>query len=390
MKYWPLVWSSLRRKPVESILIWLAVTTSFTLFGLMLGLHATYDHVIASSRMDRLDVNARFPNSNPNGVLLPMAVGDQIARVAGVSSVSGYYWLWGYYQDVHRRARVIAVDKNMRTAWSELPVTNAQWNQLFATRAGILVSEGPARRLGLKEGDTLPLITPPGTRADGAAAWEFLVLGVVPDDPRTGAYILGNLSYVDESRPPADQGHVMGFRVATRKAAEASDVSLSIDRMLANSSTPTITIPDKSNTENAVNSAISVSSRTWPIAGAGLFMILLLTANGIAQSVRERSTEFAVLETIGYRHRSLMALVFAEVAIPCAAAALVGTELANVLSKFPRQYLPADLLDMPPPTLSAIVLVWSLGCALLLSLASAAIPMRRLRYLSISEALSGR
>ena len=84
----------------------------------MAGLHVTYDHLIASSRMDRLDVNARFPGASPKGPLLPIALRQRIARIAGVSVVGSYYWLWGYYQNPHNRARIIAVDSPMRAAWA--------------------------------------------------------------------------------------------------------------------------------------------------------------------------------------------------------------------------------------------------------------------------------
>jgi hypothetical protein len=106
-------------------LIRLAVTPSFALFGAMVGLHVTYDHLIQSSRMDRLDINERFPSASPTGILLPIALRDQIARVDGVSAVGTYFWLWGHYQDRHQGARVIAVDEHMRDAWSELPMTPA-------------------------------------------------------------------------------------------------------------------------------------------------------------------------------------------------------------------------------------------------------------------------
>jgi putative ABC transport system permease protein len=163
-----------------------------------------------------------------------------------------------------------------------------------------------------------------------------------------------------------------------------------IDRALTNSSTPTTTIPDRVAAVDAVNYGISVASKTWPIAGAGIFMILLLTANGIAQSVRERTPQFAVLKTIGYRQSSLMALVCAEAALPCVAGAGIGTGLAALMTRLPTHYLPTALADLPKPTLSLAVLSVSLGCALLLALASAAIPMRRLRHLSVTDALAGR
>jgi putative ABC transport system permease protein len=390
MKYFPLVWAALWRKPAEAILIWLAVTVSFTLFGLMVGLHATYDRLIENSRMDRLYVNARFPNASPMGLLLPFALRDQLAHVVGVSAVSSVRYLRGYYQDPHQRATVYAVDEHMRQAWPELPLTAAQWGQLFATPAGVFITRSRAATLGLNAGDTLPLITPPGTRADGAPSWEFQVLGIMPNVSGYESLILGNLSYVDNSVPLPFRGYAWEFRLAVRDAANGNDISVHIDQELANSSTPTLTIPDKVAEIDAVNSGISVASKTWPVAGAGIFLILLLTANGIAQSVRERTPEFAVLKTIGYSQSTLTALVLAEAAIPCVSGAGIGMGLAVLVARLPTHFLPADLASMPKPTLSLGVFAFSMACALLLALLGAAIPLQRLRHLSVTDALSGR
>jgi putative ABC transport system permease protein len=389
-KYLPLVWSAIWRKPTEAVLVWLAVTASFTLFGLMVGLHASYDQVIATARLDRIYVNARFPGASATGVLLPISAREEIAQVNGVSAVAAVYYLWGYYHDPHQRARIRAVDEHMRSAWPELPLTPAQWDQLLATPTGIFVSHSPAARLGVKRGDMLPVTTPPGTRADGAPAWEFHVLGVVPDMPNHEPVILGNFSYVDNSVPPSARGYAQEFRVAVKDGAQAEDVAARIDEALANSSTPTISIPDKVAEVDAVNYGISVASKTWPVAGAGIFMILLLTANGIAQSVRERTSEFAVLKTLGFADSTLVALVFAEAAIPCLAGAGIGTGIAKLMSGLPLNYLPTNLASLPKPTLSLAVLSASLACALLLALASTAIPMRRLRHLTVTDALAGR
>ena len=390
MKYLPLVWAALWRKPAEAILIWLAVTVSFSLFGLMVGLHATYDRLIDNARMDRLYVNARFPNASPMGLLLPFALRDQIAHEEGVSAVSSVRYLRGYYQDPHQRATVYAVDEYMRKAWPELRLSADQWDQLLATPAGIFITRSRAATLGLKTGDTFPLITPPGTRADGAPSWEFHVLGIMPNMSGYESLILGNLGYVDNSVPLPFRGYAWEFRIAVRDGANANDISVHIDRGLANSSTPTLTIPDKVAEIDAVNSGISVASKTWPVAGAGIFMILLLIANGIAQSVRERTPDFAVLKTIGYRESTLMALVLAEAAIPCVAGAAIGMLLAVLLARLPTHYLPTDLASLPKPTLAPSIFAFSLACALLLALVSSAIPLQRLRRLSVTDALAGR
>jgi putative ABC transport system permease protein len=390
VKYFPLVWAALWRKPAESILIWLAVTVSFALFGLMVGLHATYDGIVANSRMDRLYINERFPIASPTGFLLPFALRDQIAKVQGVSAVSAVSYLRGYYQDPHQRAQVLAVDEHMRQAWPELPLTAAQWDQLLATPAGVFITRARAALFGLKAGDTFPLITPSVTRADGAPSWEFHVLGVTPNMPGHELLILGNLSYVDNSLPARSQGYAWEYRLAVRDAAKANDISVHIDQGLANSSTPTLTLPDKVAMIDAVNSGVSVASKTWPVAGAGIFMILLLTANGLAQSVRERTSEFAVLETIGYRQSTLMGLVLAEAAIPCIAGAVIGMGFAMLVTQLPTHYLPTDLGSLPKPTLSGGIFAFALACALLLALVSAVIPLQRLRRLSVANALAGR
>jgi ABC-type antimicrobial peptide transport system permease subunit len=85
-----------------------------------------------------------------------------------------------------------------------------------------------------------------------------------------------------------------------------------------------------------------------------------------------------------------MTLVFAEAAIPCLSGAAIGAVLAAVLELWPTHLLPPGLSDLPKPTLSFGVLAFSFGCALLLALAGAAIPMRRLRHLSVVDSLAGR
>jgi len=390
MRFFPLVWSALWRKPGEAILIVLAVTAAFTLFGLMLGLNASYRELVNNSRDDRIDVDPRFPIAT--GLRLPIAMRDQIARIKGVTAVSAWYQLRGYYRDPHNVGRIMAVDEAMQRVWSESPITAAQWRQLRSVPDGVLISRKAAQRWNLEVGDILPFTTAPGLRADGATYFLFRVMAIVPDAPsHIYGFVLGNLRYVDESRPPQVQGTVVEFLVALADAARADDVSVTIDRMFANSGTPTITIPEKTNEENALRSGTSTATITLPIAGAGLFMTLLLVANGIAQSVRERIPEFAVLHTVGFRAGSLSALVFAEAALPCLIGALIGSALAGFLTQWPWKYLPQDLTGrIPKPTLSGVVLAWAIISATLLALTSSAAPIQRLRRVSVSDALAGR
>jgi len=53
-------------------------------------------------------------------------------------------------------------------------------------------------------------------------------------------------------------------------------------------------------------------------------------------------------------------------------------------------YLPRGLSGISPPTLSAAVLAAAILCALVLAAAGAAIPMLKLRRMSVTDVLAGR
>lgn len=390
MRYFPLIWTAVWRRPVEAILVGLSVTAAFTLFALMLGLKASYRAIVNSAHNDRLIVDPRFPIAR--GLRLPIAMRGKIARVKGVTHVGALYQLRGYFRDPHNGGRILAVDRAMEGVWSESSVSARKWRLLRSVPDGVLVSRKAARRWNLKPGEVFPLITPRGLLKHGAKYLSFRVLAIVPD-PKTNIYgvILGNMGYVENSRRERDRGYVTEFRVAIANAARANVTSLTIDRLFANSGTPTITIPEKTNEANAIRSGTSTATVTLPVAGAGLFMILLLVANGIAQSVRERVPEFAVLHTVGFRARTVIALVFGEAAVPCLVGALVGTALAAVLARWAWQYLPHQLTGgIPIPILSGNVWGWTILSAFVLALASSAVPIQRLRRVSVTDALAGR
>jgi putative ABC transport system permease protein len=172
--------------------------------------------------------------------------------------------------------------------------------------------------------------------------------------------------------------------------ARATAIANKIDRYFANSATPTLTVPARIPAENMAHSSMDMATKTLFIAGAGLFMVLFVTANGIAHSVRDRIPEFAVLQTIGFRQRGIVALVFAEAVAQCLPGAILGMALATILARWPLRFLPSQLANMPAPILSPVVFTWALLFAALLAFASSAIPAYRLRDLRVTDALAGR
>lgn len=383
MKYFPLIWAALWRKPTRLILTLLAVSAAFTLFGVTIGFNASIHNLIALSHPDRVLVNTRY------GGYLPLAYKDQIARLPGVTKITYVGGVPGYYQDRKNNVFVLMGAENFDTEMSDLPLTPAQWNQLHAVRDGIFVSQFTAARFHLKPGDQFPVQSAALTRRDGKI-WPFTVLGVAPDIPQDfNGYILGNYDYWDESRPAALHGTVIQLSFLVSDPDRAGATAKAVDAMFANSPVPTNSISQKDAVEGASQAGINIPFVTTVVAGAGLFMILFLTGNGIAQSVRERIPEFAMLKTLGFSDLGVVALVFVEAALPCLLGAAIGIGISKAFAQALPHLLPANL-GLPVPYMSPAVLSLAFVFAIIMAFLSAVIPALRLKRLDVASALAGR
>ena len=393
LKYWPLIWSALARKPAEGLLTFLAVAAGFTLLALMISMNLTAREIVARSRVDRLIVVPLFNDpSGPGG--LPLAIGEQIGQMDGVLAVAGRRWLGGYHVDPHNSVGIMTVTGGMRTVWSDGPILPAQWDQLFATPAGVFASVKAASKWGFKAGDVFTVITQAGSRADGGTAWEFHVLGIVPDEQNwSGAngFIIGNSQYIENAAPLEQRDLGYYYDVALRNADQAVAISDQIDKRYVNSATALQAFSERLDAQSSVNVGFNTVSLTLCIGAAGFGMVLFLTANAIGRSVRERVPEFAVLKTLGFHAAHLMSLVFIESVIPCVLGAVAGTGIAILLAKWTMHLLPQYLTRMLTASLATLpVLALAVVLAVLLALASCAAPMLRLRRLSVADALAGR
>ena len=123
------------------------------------------------------------------------------------------------------------------------------------------------------------------------------------------------------------------------------------------------------------------------IAGLGFAMILFLTVNAMAQSVRERRSEFAVLRALGFSSRRIVALIFLEAAIPCLGGALASLAAVEIIFVLLVRFLFARLA---PPSLSGAMVVLGLAAAVAVAFAATALPARRIMRQNLASALAGR
>jgi len=250
----------------------------------------------------------------------------------------------------------------------------------------VVMNRTAAQILHKKVGDRFTIISPQSNRADGSKNWPLRIGGIFEDIPQfPGPIIAGNYLFYRDSVPLADQGKINEVD-SLANPEQSPALAERIDKLFANSGNPT-----RSQTETQIFSQgfgdINAGMLTRKIALIGLLMILLLTANVVARSVRERLTEFATLKTLGFSNAKLLGLVMAETAIPCLLGAVCGIFLARWLALQLPSVMPPGT-GIPPPTMSLAVFFWAGICASGLVLASTILPILRLSRLDIAAALS--
>ncbi len=385
MKYFPLVWAALRRKPVRSVLTFLSVTVAFALFGLMIGLNATIDLVAQRARPDRVWTFLRFDNSG-----LPITVAKRVAAMPGVKTATVMYYLNGYVADPKNRTFVVMVDGEYGRVYPDWGVAPEQWKTLYKERNAIVMSRKQAALWNKKIGDMFTVIAPEISRADGTKTWTFKLVGISEDITQAPAgLIFGNYDFYDKARPLAEQGKINEVDFLVKDASQAAAIGQQIDRLYANSASPTFTDIETSAMSGDNFGGMDVRTVTRDVALAGLLMMLFLTATVLAQSVRERFAEFATLKTFGYPDSIVIALVVVEAALPCLTGAVSGVAAAAWLAQHVQALMPPNF-GIPAPTMAPSVFAWALAGACIVALASALLPVLRLRRMDIASALSGR
>src|SRR5882757_8306690 len=164
-----------------------------------------------------------------------------------------------------------------------------------------------AAKYGWKVGDRIPL-TSVTLKRDGSGSWVFDVVGTfTPHEVNGGSFIVGNYTYLDESRM-TNKGTVRNFYVATSDPRSAAAVSEAIDRTFANAPSETNTASLRESAQQAMQRIgdlnFMVRAILTPVFAALLFSIGTL----LLQGIRERTPELAVLKTLGFTDRAIFLL----------------------------------------------------------------------------------
>jgi putative ABC transport system permease protein len=382
MKFLPLVWAGLWRRPGRTALTMISVISAFVLFGVLQGFTAGLDKLVTNAHADVLVTQSQVSNIDP----LPVAMAPDIGRLPGVKVVAKILFFGGPYRGPNDFIPAIAADPDeARALDDQLQVTPAQWAALKATRSGALVSSDFARLHGMKVGDRVPLKPNFWTNKDGQHLWPIDIVGVYPEDPRDnlfGQAVIINYDYVDQSRG-ANPGTVNVFDVRIADPRQAPVTAAAIDRLFVNSGHATRTFSERQLAQESVSRIGQVGLAVRLITGAVFFALLFSVGAVMIQSARERTGEFAVLKTLGFTDWALLGLILSETMMFCLTAAAVGLGLSTALFPIVVKAIQFNLTAGP-------MMGVGLAVAVLLALATGAIPAWRASRLSIVDALAGR
>ncbi|HVS75582.1 MAG TPA: FtsX-like permease family protein [Steroidobacteraceae bacterium] len=387
MKYLHLVWSALFRRKTRTLFTIFSVIAAFLLFGLLdsvRGAFANAGHSVAgASRLITISRQS-FVVSLPKSLLM------QIQAVPGVSAVTYANWFGGYYQEPRNQLVTEAVAPNFFDLYPEFELPAAELRAFHALRTGAVAGESLAKRFHWKLGDKIPIQATIFPQKGGSNTWTFDLVGIYHvSDPNLKAeenQLYFNWDYFDQAA--AFGGGTAGWyieRVAHPKQADR--VAHAIDALSANSDHETKTQSEDAFTAAFVSQFADIGLIVGSIMGAVFFTLILLTGNTMAQAVRERIPELAILKTIGFSNRGVLSLVLAESVLLLALGGAIGLAVSAIAVNGIRARLGPQI-----PMLPVGGEAWLRGLALMIAigLVVGALPAMRGMRLRIVDALSGR
>ena len=309
MRYLPLVWKNLWRRKIRTVFTLACVFIAFLLFGMLMTIRAAFSFGVELAGIDRLIIIHKVSLIQP----LPASYLERLRGVDGVRAVTHNSWFGGIYQDPSNFFGQIALEPEVYfDMYPELRLPPEQMAAWLADRQGAVVGRALANRFGWKVGDRIPLQATIWMPKAGGTTWEFNLVGIYDGDPGVDTTnFFFRYDYLDENRQQG-QGLVGWYVVKIDDPSRSVEMAQRFDDMFANSSAETKTTTEKGFVDGLAKQIGDIGTMMIAILSAVLFTMLLVAANTMAQAVRERTSELAVMKTLGFSNAIIVATVLGE------------------------------------------------------------------------------
>jgi len=377
--------ANLFRKRTRTVLTLLSVIMAFLLFGLLQSVNSIFNAGQNFVGATRLMTQARVSFTQP----LPISMVPKLEAIPGVARVGYSQWFGGVWQE-NTPLFAFAVDPlRQRDVYPEYTMPDAQWQAFANTRTAMIAGKVVADKYGWKVGQKIPLASNIYPQKNGSKAWAFDLVGIydgtTEDTKKLAQNVFINHDYFDEANA-FGKGRANFFILKLADGKQAEAISKTVDTMFENSPDETKTQTEKDFNLGFVKQVGDIGLIVRWILFAVFFTLLLVVGNTMAQSVRERIPELAVLKTLGFSDGAVLGFVFAEALALCLFGGLIGLVLATLAGAMVEKGSGGQF------QLSPDLRVWLLGVTaiLVMSIVVGLLPALRARRLRIVDALAGR
>ncbi|PYU15477.1 MAG: hypothetical protein DMG29_06740 [Acidobacteria bacterium] len=369
-------WRNRRR----TLLTILSVGVSLCLLGILMAIyHAFYFSEPNASQALRLVTRNKVSLAFP----MPQSYREKIRQIPGVQEVGISQWFGGVYIDrrpEHMFARFAVEPDKIFTIHGEMTIPEDQKKAFQQERTACIAGRPLAEKYNWHLGERITL------QGDIFPVTLELTLRGVFDHADNPEVLYFSREYLEESLPLGRRGNAGTFNILARSTEDVPRIEKAVDEQFSNSPVQTKTETESAFSLSFVAFLGNIKAFLLSVCAAVTFTIVLVSANTIAMSVRERVREVGVLKTLGYTRGAILGIILGEAVTISLVGGVLGVGLATLLAGVVR-HAPAFILQLRMLTIGLPVAALCLLVAALIGLVSAFVPAFQASRISIMEAL---
>lgn len=337
MSFIKFIWISLWRKPLRTLLLMFCVCIAFLIYGLTASFISGSNSSSAANEQLLGTVNKLGRSQT-----LPIAYLNRFSAIDDIAAMSYVARLRGFVEVEKNVVSISAAnpDMIMATSGPDLGLSPTLIASLKRSRDFILVGRALADSQGWSVGQRISVTAFQMVKLVGSRNWSFEIAGIFEGANASSDtyFILARYDYINALRAKG-KDTVNAFVLKTKKATEPNVVAAKIDKLFANSASPTKTQSEKQFLEAFLRQFADVSLIINLVVGAAFITILMIVINTMVFAIRERRFEIGVLKILGFSRSRIMVLILFETLFVF----LMGGLLGLALSKLATELAPPEL-----------------------------------------------
>jgi len=379
-----LIRKNLGRKKLRTTLTLLSISIAFILFMLLSGLNQAFNAGLELAGADRLITMHRMSFIQP----LPISYHRRVEAMDGVEAAGHFTWFGAYFQDPKQQFNLQPTGlSQLREIYPEYDIPDDQWQRLLENQTGLLVGRAMMESFGWEVGQQVPLNSTIYPRGNGSYSWPFQIEAVFTQESTANEMqAFMHYDYFNEARA-FGQDQIGWIVTRIDDPDRSDDIATRIDERFANSPTETKTSSEKGWVSGFAAQFGNIGLIVRSILACVFFTLLLIAGNTMAQAIRERTGELAVMKTIGFPNARIVFMVLGESVTLAVAGGVLGIGLGALFIQGAAASL-AQFLPGLAVTSSAVAT--GLVLAVALGLLTGLIPAWQAGRLRVVEAMGRR